>query len=73
MYSDRYLAQIDELLRQIAKLERDLAATADTTHRYRVERNLKTRYKRFEFLIPYKYRRELDNICREAGISTQFV
>lgn len=73
MNSDKYLTAIDELLRQIAKLERDLAVTADTAHRFRVERNLKTRYKRFEFLIPYKYRRELDNICREAGISTQFI
>lgn len=71
MEADRYIRTIDELLREIAKLERNLLA-ASGDHKFFIQRSLKNKQKRFEHLIPYKFRMQLKNICRDAGVSGSF-
>lgn len=71
MGTDKYIRTIDELLREIARLERNLSV-ADGDHKFYIQRTLKNKLKRFEHLIPYKFRMQLKNVCKEAGIQGNF-
>lgn len=64
--------RIEVLLRDIAHLERQIPAAGSEKARIRLERSLKTRLKRLEFLIPYSFRRELNVICQSSGIESGF-
>ncbi|MEL6625845.1 MAG: hypothetical protein AAFQ83_21485 [Bacteroidota bacterium] len=70
---DRHTMEIDLLLRQIAQLERRIEASTEDHERIPLERSLKHRVKRFEHLIPFKFRLKLRRMCKEAGISSEFV
>jgi regulator of replication initiation timing len=65
--------RIEELLRQIPELERSLSSAKEETTRISLEKSLKHRRKRFEFLIPYQFRRQLRNMCKDAGIRGEFM
>ena len=71
MNTDKYIRSIDELLRQMAQLEKNLQE-AEGEYKFFIQRSLKNKNKRFEHLIPYKFRLQLKNICRDAGVIGQF-
>jgi len=71
MDTDKYIRSIDELLRQIAELERNLLV-ANGDHKFFIQRSLKNKHKRFEHLIPFKFRTQLKNLCREEGVMGSF-
>ena len=73
MKPDKHKLSIEQLLQELPSLERNLSATHDPNKRRRIERLLNQRLKRLERLIPYKFRRELGNICAKAGIDGNFV
>lgn len=73
MKADRYQSEIERLLRDIPELERALSACLPEAERISCERSLKMRRKRFEHLIPYRFRRELCQICRQAGVEANFM
>lgn len=73
MEPDRYFDNIERLLRQIPELERNLSLAQEEKARINIERSLKNRRKRFEHLIPYQFRRQLRNLCRDAGVRGDFM
>ena len=73
MNSDKHHSRIEELLRQIPELERSLSDAQEEQTRIRLERSLKHRRKRFEFLIPYPFRQQLREICKEVGVRGDFM
>lgn len=70
---DRYIIAIEQILQQIPQLERNLAKTCCENEKRSIEKSLKQREKRFEFLIPYKFRIELQNICHNLGVKGKFL
>lgn len=73
MEPDKYYDTIEQLLRQIPELERNLLSAQEEKQRINLERTLKLRRKRFEHLIPYQFRRQLLNICRDVGVRGEFM
>ena len=73
MEPDKYHNTIERLLRQIPELERNLSMAQEEKTRINLERSLKLRRKRFEHLIPYQFRRQLRNLCRDAGVRGDFM
>ncbi len=69
---EQYLHTIDRLLRELSLLEREVAH-APANEKVGRERSLKVRTKRFERLIPFQFRLELKNLCREAGVQGDFM
>lgn len=73
MERDRYRTEIERLLRDIPELERTLSASPPEDERVSCERSLKMRRKRFEHLIPYRFRLELRRLCQQAGVEGDFM
>lgn len=71
MNVDKYIQSIDKLLKEIAELERNLSV-AEGEHKFFIQRSLKNRKRRFEHLIPYKFRQQLKNLCKKAGVVGEF-
>lgn len=72
MGQENYMQRIEELLRDMAALERDLPRADDESTRISLERSLKLRKKRFEHLIPFSFRQELRCLCKEVGVTGEF-
>lgn len=72
MNADKYIRSIDQLLREIAELERNLQH-AEGDHKFFIQRSLKNKNRRFELLFPYKFRLQLTQLCNELGISGDFL
>ncbi|GAB4408537.1 MAG: hypothetical protein OHK0039_11720 [Bacteroidia bacterium] len=72
MKDDSYSRAIDELLREIPALERTLSTTGEDATRQALQRSLNHRLKRFECLIPYRFRLQLQHLCREVGVCGNF-
>ncbi|MDP5170391.1 MAG: hypothetical protein NWR72_09095 [Bacteroidia bacterium] len=69
---DLYIKRIEELLREIRSLEKDLhEATADQ-EKDQIIRSLKLKKKRFETLIPFSFRQELRSMCKKVGVRGEF-
>lgn len=66
------MKRIEELLREIPALERDLHAEEVNVNRTRLEKSLRMRLKSFEHLIPFSFRQELRYLCQQAGVSGEF-
>jgi hypothetical protein len=73
MEADKYRSEIERLLRDIPELERILLACLPERERISCERSLKMRTKRFEHMIPYRFRLELRTICQQAGVKGDFM
>ena len=73
MKPDKYALAIEQLLRQIPELERNLSIACNKEDKLSLERSLKHRRKRFEHLIPFSFRIQLRNLCKQAGISGNFL
>ncbi|MCB0835937.1 MAG: hypothetical protein KDD99_04675 [Bacteroidetes bacterium] len=73
MKPDKYISSIEQILQQISALERDLTIAPNESERKRIDRLLNQQLKKMERLIPYKFRRELINICQESGIEGNFL
>ena len=67
-----YHQEIEFILSDLPRLERALMATKEEEKRLQLERSLKTRTKRFERLIPYQFRRQLQNLCLHVGVKGEF-
>ncbi len=70
---DRHHHEIDQLLQQIAVLERSLSATTREDERLRLEKCLNRREKRLELMIPFQFRLKLRSLCSQAGVSSNFI
>ena len=70
---DRYHREIERLLRDIPELERCVSTTDAEERRISFERSLKVRRKRFERLIPYRFRLQLRNVCKQVGVQGDFM
>ncbi|MEZ4829429.1 MAG: hypothetical protein R3C61_24565 [Bacteroidia bacterium] len=70
---DQYILSIEQLLRQISDLRRELEGEPGADRRRSVERSIRQREKRLERLIPYKFRIELRNICLNLGVTGDFL
>ena len=73
MKDDSYRHAIEELLRQIPELERNLSQVAGENERQRLERSLRHREKRLERMIPFQFRLQLRNLCLQAGVQGNFL
>jgi hypothetical protein len=73
MEPDKHIHTIERLLQQIPELERNLDRAEREEERIRIERSLKHRRKRFEHLIPFRFRLELRRLCQQAGVQGDFL
>lgn len=73
METNRHHAEIERLLRDMSELERNLSCCLPEDERISCERSLKMRRKRFEHLIPYRFRLKLRNLCQQAGVDGNFI
>ncbi|TAE62045.1 MAG: hypothetical protein EAZ89_00090 [Bacteroidetes bacterium] len=72
MKPDKYTLAVDQLLRQMAELERRASLAEAEEERRQVGRCLEHCHKRFEYLIPFPFRMELRRLCRDAGVQGNF-
>ncbi|MDX2246753.1 MAG: hypothetical protein SF052_08265 [Bacteroidia bacterium] len=70
---DQYRVTIDQLLRQLSDLQKELGGNLCDQRRKSIERSIKQREKKLERLIPYKFRLELKILCQKAGVSGDFI
>lgn len=70
---DQHAKSVDQLLREIALLERNLATAGHHGGQEKLGKALHLRLKKLERMIPYPFRRELDNLCQCAGIDSHFL
>ena len=73
MAHDPYLRSIENLLRSISQLERKLSASQVESERQKIRKALRNRQKRLELLIPFQFRLQLHNLCKEVGVKTDLV
>ncbi|MEL7535213.1 MAG: hypothetical protein AAFN10_28200 [Bacteroidota bacterium] len=73
MKHDPHLSAIEDLLRSIPELERNLSSTEEENQRRLILRSLRNREKRFDHLIPFRFRLQIHNICKELGIKTDLL
>lgn len=64
---------IESLLRSIPELERNLCTTEEENRKRNLQRSLRNREKRFDHLIPFRFRLQLHNICKDVGIKTDLL
>lgn len=68
-----YYVAIEDLLRSIPSLERDLDLARKEHEQKRIGRALHARHQRLERLIPFPFRLALHNLCKQAGVSSSFI
>lgn len=73
MKHDPHLIAIENLLRSIPELERNLSTTVEEDKKRLLQRSLRNREKRFDHLIPFRFRLQIYNICKEKGIKTDLL
>ncbi|RMG67839.1 MAG: hypothetical protein D6722_12555 [Bacteroidetes bacterium] len=73
MKDDRYIQAIEEVLRQMAELERHLSEASGEGERQRLTRALRLREKRLERMTPFQFRLQLRNLCLKAGVQGNFL
>jgi hypothetical protein len=73
MKADSHRQTIEHLLKSIPALERDLQCPEKEGERKRIARSLQNQTKRLERLIPFRFRLQLHNLCKQAGVSGSFI
>lgn len=73
MKQDPHLLAIENLLRSIPELERNLSTTEEENQKRTLQRSLRNREKRFDHLIPFRFRLQIHNICKDLGIKTDLL
>ena len=70
---DQHAKTIDQLLKEIALLERVIAKKRRPEQQEQASRALHLRLKKMDRMIPYPFRRELDSFCHKIGIGSNFL
>ena len=67
-----YASTIEDVLRQIAELERRIASVPCDVRKKSLQKNLKNKEKRLDHMIPYQHKRALDILCKNNKIQGKF-
>lgn len=67
-----YASTIEDVLRQIAELERRIASVPCKIRKRSLQKTLKNKEKRLDHMIPYQHKRALQILCRDSKIQGKF-
>jgi hypothetical protein len=70
---EKYLQEIEGLLKKIPELERAIEQVNCQQAKMSLNRHLKKREKRLEHLTPFRFRLELRKLCQSCGIQDGFI
>lgn len=73
MNTDLHRQAIEQVLREIPVLERNIGGESCPTAQKQLQRSLNQQQKRFEHMISYQFRMSLRKMCREVGVRGDFM